>query len=76
MVSIASAGEINLDGKYIAINGDDIWHEYQRHTDEAVETGRNQVPFTVETVALKVVGSTPIIHPIKPQIFCGFLFFL
>jgi len=27
-----------------------VWHEYQRHTDEAVEIGRNQVPFTVETM--------------------------
>jgi len=56
MVSAASEGRIDLTGKYIAINGDDIWHEYTRHNDVAIETGRRQLPLTDETIKEAVMA--------------------
>ena len=56
MVSNASDSRISLDGKHIAINGDDMWHEYQRHKDEIVETGRRQHPITMETMKEAVMA--------------------
>lgn len=40
VVSAASDGRIDLNGKYIAISGDDVWHEYRRHSDASKEIGR------------------------------------
>ena len=50
MVSKASAGKIALENKKIAINGDDLWHEFDRHGDESIEVGRQQLPLNAETV--------------------------
>ena len=56
VVSAASEGRINLAGKYIAISGDDIWHEYTRHNDGEIETGRKQLPLTNETIKEAVMA--------------------
>ncbi len=56
VVSAASEGRIDLAGKYIAINGDDIWHEYQSHSDASVEVGRRQLPQTVESIKESVMA--------------------
>ena len=50
MVADASEGRIDLSDKYIAINGADVWHEYERHNDSAKEASRGQLPFTNETI--------------------------
>ena len=50
MVDKASGGKILLANKKIAINGDDLWHEYIRHSVEEVETGRRQLPLTADTI--------------------------
>jgi hypothetical protein len=55
-VSAASEGRIDLSEKYIAISGDDIWHEYQRHNDVAIEDGRRQLPLTNETIKEAVMA--------------------
>lgn len=51
LVSRASDGKIDVSKKHIALNGDDIWHEYQNHNDSKQESGRGQVAFTQETMA-------------------------
>ncbi|MBE6585072.1 MAG: hypothetical protein E7645_00935 [Ruminococcaceae bacterium] len=50
MVEVASAGKIDISGKHLALNGDDIWHEYQRHSNPEIEAGRRQIPLTQETM--------------------------
>lgn len=55
-VSSASDGRIDLSGKYIALNGDNIWHEYKRHKDAEIETGRRQIPQTVESIKESVMA--------------------
>jgi hypothetical protein len=56
VVSAASEGRIDLTGKYIAINGDDIWHEYRSHSDASVEVGRRQLPQTVDSIKESVMA--------------------
>ena len=56
IVDAASDGRINLIGKYVAINGSDIWHEFERHTDVENETGRRQIPLTAETIKEAVMA--------------------
>ncbi len=46
MVAKASGGQINIADKYIAINGDDVWHEYRRHSNVSDEVSRDQIPLT------------------------------
>lgn len=50
VVSAASDGRINIEKKYVALNGSDIWHEYERRTDAKNEIGRRQIPLTAETI--------------------------
>ena len=40
----------NLMGKYVAIHGSDIWHEYEKRTDTENEIGRRQIPFSADTI--------------------------
>lgn len=56
IVDAASDGRINLTGKYVAINGSDVWHEYERHTDVEKEVGRRQIPLTAETIKEAVMA--------------------
>ena len=46
----ASCGNIDISEKYIALNGADIWHEYQRHSDISIEGGRRQIALTPQTI--------------------------
>ena len=46
MVYKASGGKIDISQKHIALNGYDVWHEYQRHTNIADELARQQIAFT------------------------------
>ena len=50
MVSMASKGRIDISSKNVAIHGDNIWHEYIRHKDQSVETGRRQIALTPEGI--------------------------
>ena len=49
-VRIASAGLIDVSNKTIAINGNDVWHEYDRHSKIDAEQSRQQIAFTPETM--------------------------
>ena len=46
MVLEASGGEINISDKYIALSGSEIYHEYKRHSDSAIESSRDQIAMT------------------------------
>ena len=46
IVSTASNGKIDISGKYIAVNGDNIWHEYQSHSNLEKEKSIGQIPLT------------------------------
>ena len=50
MVSSASDGKIDISNKTIAIHGDSTWHEYIRHNNQKIETGRKQVAMTAKTI--------------------------
>ena len=50
MVSMASEGRIDISNKHVAIHGDNLWHEYIRHRDQSVETGRQQIALTPEGI--------------------------
>lgn len=64
MVNVASGGTIDISQKTFALNGSDTYHEYVRHTDNAVEQSRNQIAFTDETFkdALKAFYSPDIVE--------------
>ena len=46
IVSTASNGKIDISEKYIAVNGDNIWHEYQSHSNLEKEKNIGQIPLT------------------------------
>lgn len=46
----ASAGEINISGKYFALEGSKLYHEYIRHSDQDTEHARGQVPLSLEDI--------------------------
>lgn len=56
VVKEASEGMINVGEKYIALNGDEIWHEFQRHSNEKQEIGRRQIPLTPEAIKEAVMA--------------------
>ena len=64
MVSAASGGEIDITKKYIALNGSDVWHEYERHGDAKIETDRGQIAFTRQQFidAIKCIYSPDIVE--------------
>ena len=64
MVNVASGGTIDISQKTFALNGSDTYHEYVRHTDNAVEQSRNQIAFTDETFkdALKAFYNPDIVE--------------
>lgn len=43
MVSASSGGKIDISGKYIAIEGGLVYHEYKNRSDDQVETSRDQI---------------------------------
>ena len=54
LVSKASGGKIDISNKMIALNGDDIWHEYRSHGDEIKERGKKQIPLTPSDIKAAV----------------------
>ncbi len=56
VVSLASAGEIDISNKRIALQGDDIWHEFRGHSTEEEVTSRGQIAFTKKTFAEAVLA--------------------
>lgn len=46
----ASAGKINISGKYFALEGSKLYHEYIRHSDQGTEHARGQVPLSLEDI--------------------------
>ncbi len=56
IVSAASDGRIDLTGKFVALNGSDLWHEFERRTDVENEVGRRQIPLTAETIKEAVMA--------------------
>lgn len=66
LVSKASDGRIDLSQKYVAINGSDVWHEYQRRTNISDEIGRRQVAFTDDTMkeAIMAIYSPEIVESV------------
>ena len=64
MVSVASNGKIDISQKKIAVNGDDIWHEFQRRRDDENEIGRRQIPMSAEDIkeAVKAIYNPDIIE--------------
>ncbi len=69
MVSAASGGNIDISQKMIAINGDDIWHEYERHSDAGIERGRRQIAMTAEDIkdAIFAIYSPDIVECVFPN---------
>lgn len=55
-VRSASKGKINVSEKYIAINGDNIWHEYYRHKNSEIEAARQQLPLTEGSIKEAVMA--------------------
>lgn len=52
----ASGGKIDISEKYFAIEGAKIWHEYRNHSNIQIETSRNQVALTPESIK-EAIGS-------------------
>ena len=46
----ASAGKINISGKYFALEGSKLYHEYIRHSDQDTEHARGQVALSLEDI--------------------------
>lgn len=46
----ASAGKINISGKYFALEGSKLYHEYIRHSDQDTEHARGQVPLSLKDI--------------------------
>ncbi len=68
MVSAATEGGINLAAKYVAINGSDVYHEYNKHTKIEDEVGRQQIAFTDKEFkeALMAIYEPDIIESVFP----------
>lgn len=45
-----SAGKINISGKYFALEGSKLYHEYIRHSDQDTEHARGQVALSLEDI--------------------------
>ena len=73
MVARASGGQIDITGKHIAINGDDVWHEYRRHSDVSDERSRDQIPLTKRRIvnAIKCIYKPDIVECLLPKSVSG-----
>ena len=56
MVKMASGGLIDISNKQIALNGDDLWHEYRRHSDAENEIGRRQIALTPDKMQQAIMA--------------------
>ena len=50
MVLQASNGKIDIAGKYFAISGGDLYHEYVRHSNAKTEQSKNQIALTAQDI--------------------------
>ena len=66
----ASAGQIDIFQKYIAINGDNIWHEYKSHQNEIKENSLKQIPLSPEDIkeAISAIYNPDIVESIFSDI--------
>ena len=64
MLKNASDGLIDLSNKRIALNGDELWHEFKRHSNSKIEKARGQIAFTRKTFkeAVKSIYAPDIIE--------------
>ncbi len=65
-VKAASDGKIDLSKKFIALNANDLWHEYKNHSDAEREKAFEQIPLTPETLkeAILAIYSPDIIESV------------
>ena len=56
MIALATDGEIDISKKIVAIHGDYLWHEFDRHTKESDEQARHQIAFTKEQFKEAIVA--------------------
>lgn len=66
----ASAGQIDIFQKYIAINGDNIWHEYKSHQNEIKENSLKQIPLSPADIkeAISAIYNPDIVESIFSDI--------
>ena len=66
----ASAGQIDISQKYIAINGDNIWHEYKSHQNEIKENSLKQIPLSPADIkeAISAIYNPDIVESIFSDI--------
>ena len=49
-VEAATDGQVDVSQKYVAINGNEIWHEYRSHENQDIEVGRHQIANTATNI--------------------------
>ncbi len=69
MVLQASNGKTDISGKRIALSGDEIWHEFQRHSDANTESNRGQIALTQRSFAnaLKAIYNPDMVECLFPD---------
>lgn len=66
LVNKASNSLIDISNKVVAVNGDDLWHEYDRHSNVKIEQGRQQIAFTPQEMkeAIEAIYSPDVVESV------------
>lgn len=66
LVNKASNSLIDISNKVVAVNGDNLWHEYDRHSNIKIEQGRQQIAFTPQEMkeAIEAIYSPDVVESV------------